>query len=263
MAGTAGCTPKRRCHDEALDDGDLVRVMATAALTVLGQRRGLVAIGCCVLLRSFGDPNDRDVLEDGADGLFYTPLTTRGHRRNGTRERLRATAARWPRHAGTAAAGAGDARAVRRRQPRHRASNTARAPTSIARIAIPLRHRARPLHVHARREVILAGGAFNTPQLLMLSGIGPTATLAALGIAARVDLPGVGRNLQDRYEVGVVNRMAVPVWPSLRDATFRRGDPRLAALGALAPRHVRLQRRGASRSSRSSTTMPRRCRTCS
>jgi choline dehydrogenase-like flavoprotein len=79
--------------------------------------------------------------------------------------------------------------------------------------------------VHARREVILAGGAFNTPQLLMLSGIGPADELAGLGIAPIVDLPAVGRNLQDRYEVGVVNRMAVPVWPSLRDASFEHGDP--------------------------------------
>jgi choline dehydrogenase-like flavoprotein len=79
--------------------------------------------------------------------------------------------------------------------------------------------------VHARREIILAGGAFNTPQLLMLSGIGPAVELAGLGIAPIVDLPAVGRNLQDRYEVGVVNRMAVPVWPSLRDASFEHGDP--------------------------------------
>ena len=58
----------------------------------------------------------------------------------------------------------------------------------------------------------------------MLSGIGPQAELARLKIETRVDLPGVGRNLQDRYEVGVVNRMAVPFWPSLRDASFQRND---------------------------------------
>jgi choline dehydrogenase len=61
--------------------------------------------------------------------------------------------------------------------------------------------------VSATREIILAGGAFNTPQLLMLSGIGPRAQLESFGIEVRADLPGVGRNLQDRYEVGVVFQM--------------------------------------------------------
>lgn len=58
----------------------------------------------------------------------------------------------------------------------------------------------------ATREVILCAGAFNTPQLLKLSGIGPKAELAALKIPVKVDLPGVGANLQDRYEVGVISK---------------------------------------------------------
>ncbi|WP_454129606.1 GMC family oxidoreductase [Microbacterium aurum] len=58
-------------------------------------------------------------------------------------------------------------------------------------------------HVRARREVILCGGAINTPQLLMLSGIGPAAHLAAHGIAVRVDAPGVGENLQDHLVAGL------------------------------------------------------------
>ena len=78
--------------------------------------------------------------------------------------------------------------------------------------------------VRASREVILAGGAFNTPQLLMLSGIGPKAHLEQLGIATRVDLEGVGQNLQDRYEVGVVNRMNRD-WEVLKGAKFAKGDP--------------------------------------
>jgi choline dehydrogenase-like flavoprotein len=49
----------------------------------------------------------------------------------------------------------------------------------------------------ARREVILAAGAFNSPHLLMLSGIGPAADLASRGIDVRLDAPGVGANLQD------------------------------------------------------------------
>ncbi|HVK98229.1 MAG TPA: GMC oxidoreductase [Dongiaceae bacterium] len=58
--------------------------------------------------------------------------------------------------------------------------------------------------VYARKEVILSAGAFNTPQLLMLSGIGPSAVLNRVGIPVRVALPGVGQNLQDRYEVPVI-----------------------------------------------------------
>jgi choline dehydrogenase-like flavoprotein len=81
-----------------------------------------------------------------------------------------------------------------------------------------------PRRAIARREVILAGGAFNTPQLLMLSGIGPRAALERHGIEVRVELPGVGQNLQDRYEVAVVNRMAFPAWEALDGATFDTTD---------------------------------------
>ena len=60
------------------------------------------------------------------------------------------------------------------------------------------------LTVNASREVIVSGGAFNTPQILKLSGVGPAPELKAHGIPVVKDLPGVGGNLQDRYEVGVV-----------------------------------------------------------
>jgi choline dehydrogenase len=73
--------------------------------------------------------------------------------------------------------------------------------------------------VRARREVILAGGAFNTPQLLQLSGIGPADLLRRHGIPVRVDLPGVGANLQDRYEISLVLRMNKP-FSSFADATL-------------------------------------------
>ncbi|GAA3751171.1 GMC family oxidoreductase N-terminal domain-containing protein [Microbacterium kribbense] len=55
----------------------------------------------------------------------------------------------------------------------------------------------------AHREVILCGGAINTPQLLMLSGIGPAAHLAEHGITVRVDAPDVGTNLQDHLVAGL------------------------------------------------------------
>lgn len=60
--------------------------------------------------------------------------------------------------------------------------------------------------VFASREVIVAGGSFNTPQLLKLSGIGPKEELQKFGIPVRVNLPGVGYNLQDNYEYPVIYR---------------------------------------------------------
>lgn len=55
--------------------------------------------------------------------------------------------------------------------------------------------------VRAGREVLLAGGVINSPQLLMLSGIGGAPELSRHGIATHVELPGVGRNLQDHVSV--------------------------------------------------------------
>ena len=55
----------------------------------------------------------------------------------------------------------------------------------------------------AGREVILAGGVINSPRLLMLAGIGAADKLKALGILPRVDLPGVGENLQDHISAGI------------------------------------------------------------
>jgi len=86
-------------------------------------------------------------------------------------------------------------------------------------------HQAGVSHVaRARQEVILAAGAYQTPKLLMLSGIGPQAQLRQHGIALRHDLPGVGKNLQDHYEVPVVATTNGPFgyygqdrgWPMLK-----------------------------------------------
>ncbi|MEU5880631.1 choline dehydrogenase [Spirillospora sp. NPDC047279] len=67
-----------------------------------------------------------------------------------------------------------------------------------------------PLRVRAG-EVILCGGAINTPQLLQLSGVGDAAELRALGIRPVSDLPGVGENLQDHLEVYVQYACKEPV----------------------------------------------------
>ena len=63
----------------------------------------------------------------------------------------------------------------------------------------------------ANREVVLCGGTVNTPQLLMLSGIGPADALSRLGIEVVADLPGVGKNLQDHVLVRVEYDCTKPV----------------------------------------------------
>ena len=64
-------------------------------------------------------------------------------------------------------------------------------------VAVACRHNRRRCRVRARREIVLSAGAFNSPKLLMLSGVGPPDHLRAHDIEVRQELPGVGRNLQD------------------------------------------------------------------
>jgi len=63
----------------------------------------------------------------------------------------------------------------------------------------------------ADREVVLSGGAINTPQLLLLSGVGPAEELRSLGIDVVMDAPNVGRNLQDHLAVGSAFNAGRPV----------------------------------------------------
>lgn len=67
-------------------------------------------------------------------------------------------------------------------------------------------HRGQRQHLRAQREVLLCGGAVNSPQLLMLSGIGAADALRTHKIAVKVDLPGVGQALQDHLLVRVEHR---------------------------------------------------------
>ncbi len=63
----------------------------------------------------------------------------------------------------------------------------------------------------ASAEVLLCGGALNSPQLLMLSGIGPAEHLRQHGIDVRMDLPGVGANLQDHLDICTMQRCTQPI----------------------------------------------------
>jgi choline dehydrogenase len=206
----------------AVGDHGLVQMLLESAVTAfedIGQPIKRVVD----LLESDADPNDWRLVSEDAVGVRYTPLATRDHARMGTRERVLETAQQHP--------------------DRLRVELDA----LVTRVILDERNRAtgveylkgeRLYRAHgqpgtgpgtvsraqATREVILSGGAFNTPQLLMRSGIGPRAVLEPLGIPVRVELPGVGKNLQDRYEVGVVNRMNFERWEILNGATFSRDD---------------------------------------
>jgi choline dehydrogenase len=214
---TEKAIPKAAFGDQKLD-----------AVILKSVREALLATGHFVedarwLLEGGADPNDWRLNEQNAFGLRYTPLATRGHRRMGTRERLLEAQQKHDKLViylnclCTKVLFDADKRATGVEYLQGR--NLYRA------CAVPIQQAGERKQIHATREVILCGGAFNTPQLLMLSGIGPKKQLQAHRIEIRVELDGVGKNLQDRYEVGVVNRMNFPVWELLQGATFASGDP--------------------------------------
>jgi len=214
---------ERRLQTDALGDEQLVGLVAGSAKAFTAGLASPLASALRWLRGGAGDPNARPWHGGPFEGLCYLPLSTAQARRNGTRERLLDVARRHPDrlHIETDALAtrvlfdtAGAACGVEYlKGPR-----LYRAHASVS-TAPGIRHEAR-----ACREVILCGGAFNTPQLLMLSGIGPAAAMHTHAIRQRVDLPGVGANLQDRYEVAVTHRMRRP-WSVLQGGRFTRGDP--------------------------------------
>jgi choline dehydrogenase-like flavoprotein len=169
-----------------------------------------------------GDPNDQRRLQGRlAEGLTLVPLATRRGRRRGARERVRDA---MKAHSLCVEFDALATRVLIDERLRavgveyRKGRDLYRARPDPASATADLRR------VFARREVILAAGAFNTPQLLMLSGVGPAEELSRHGIDLRVALDGVGRNLQDRYEIGIVHRTCRP-WECLHGVEFEIGDP--------------------------------------
>ncbi len=210
----------------ALLDFQLVRMILISAWEAFrhaGSRRDHLRW----LWKGAFDPNDWRLVKENAGGVRYLPLTTKDHARISTRERVLDVADRFPDCLRIELDALvtkvlfdeqNRAIGVEYLKGRHlyRASPAANSSAGELQRAF------------ASREVILCGGAFNTPQLLMLSGVGPAEELAKHNIPLRVDLPGVGRNLQDRYEVPVVNRMNFKQWKIFRGARFARDDPQFA-----------------------------------
>jgi len=83
--------------------------------------------------------------------------------------------------------------------------------------------------LQARREVIVSGGAYGSPTMLIRSGLGPAAHLQQHGIAARVDLPGVGSNLQDHATTVLIQR--TPRSDATLGFSLRGGATLLSAIG--------------------------------
>lgn len=168
---------------------------------------------------SWADPriNSRCNVDRGRNGFFVPPTATKNATRHGPRERLHEVARTHPQNLiintntlverVLLAPSIGGVRAVGVEVLDLPHAYTA---SPLARPGM-LAESGRRRRIRARREVILSAGVFNSPQLLMLSGIGPAQHLRQLGIRVEVDLPGVGRNLQDRYEVAVSTRLDRPL----------------------------------------------------
>jgi choline dehydrogenase-like flavoprotein len=169
------------------------------------------------------DPNDWSAVDRKETGIRYTPLHTSGHRRVSTRDRLMQVQKRFPDrlHIETnAVATKIRFEGVRAVEVEYRSGRKLYRPHGGAPAQQGEARSIRPT-----REIILSGGAFNTPQVLMLSGIGPKDELARWNIDPVKTLEGVGKNLQDRYEIGVVHR-ATKDFSALSDAEFSKDDPR-------------------------------------
>ncbi|MGZ8193886.1 MAG: GMC family oxidoreductase [Methylobacter sp.] len=170
------------------------------------------------------DPNDWRNVQENAIGLRYPPLATKNHARISTRERLLDVRKKYPQFL-TIELDALVTKVILDKDNRAIGVEYLKGAKLYKAHQNPSNQTGELLTVHASQEIILAGGAYNTPQLLMLSGIGPKDELTKHGIDVRIDLPGVGSNLQDRYEVGVVNRMNFDAWDVLKDAKYAKGDP--------------------------------------
>ncbi len=170
------------------------------------------------------DPNDARMVAKSPEGMVFVPLSTNNGTRCGSREYVHAVLAACPSNLtlvldalATRVIFEGD-RAVGIEYLEGASLYRASARPDVRKDA------GEPRRLLVRREVIVAGGVFNSPQLLMLSGIGPRAELERHGIEVRVDLPGVGKNLQDRAEIGVVSEMAKD-FDVLRGARLHSPDP--------------------------------------
>jgi choline dehydrogenase len=174
---------------------------------------------------------NEQLLAGNAQGVYQFPLATKNHRRNGTREYIMSTvndARRFPLRVKTQALvtkvlfdATPDADGKWRANGVEFLDGASLYSADLTSDSAP--SQPKTVRAKASREVILSAGTFNTPQLLMLSGIGERAQLEQFQIPVKVDLPGVGKNLQDRYEVGVVTELSTD-FTAVARCTFNADD---------------------------------------
>jgi choline dehydrogenase len=174
------------------------------------------------------DPNDWNYVQNKTNGVFRVPQTTRNGSRAGTRDFIMDTLDRFPQNLSLRTYALAT-RVLFNENRKNEAIGIeylegkhlyAADPSTFGK---PRETTGVRRQVFATREVILAGGAFNSPQLLMLSGIGDPDQLEKNHIPTRVALPGVGKNLQDRYEISVVTELPRNL-DILSDCTFNKGN---------------------------------------
>lgn len=198
-----------------LKDPEIVEILLNGAKEALRDHIG----AALVRTETRFDPNDSRNAAESPEGLAFTPLAVANGKRTGPREFLLSVKKQFPGNltiqlnALTTRVLFEGARAIGveflEGEHLYKADPQAGGNSPSA----------RERQVTASREVIVCGGAFNSPQILMLSGIGPREHLEQFGIPVIVDLPGVGANLQDRYEVGVVSHINRP-FSLLEGASF-------------------------------------------
>jgi choline dehydrogenase len=204
--------------------------MITGALTALGGLAETVLnIGSFLL----GDPNADNPFRDSTQAIYQIPMSSSNGARNGVREFL------------VSVAGAKNWDGTPKYQLDIRTnclvtkvdfdtSGPTPQATGVSFLDGANLYRADPRagqgssgtpgSATASREVIVAGGSYNSPQILKLSGVGPAAELESFGIPVVKDLPGVGANLQDHYEVAVQG-LAATNFTILNGCTFDRSQP--------------------------------------
>ena len=214
-------TTERRDPRLALGDRDMMGMIKHSAVKAF-KEMGDPLTQLRWSIKSQHDPNDWRLVQSNSFGIRYTPLTTRDQVRTGTRERILDVAKRYP-HKLHVEHHALVTRVLFDDNNRALGVEYLKGERLYRAHSDPSSEPGERRQAFASRETILCGGAFNTPQLLMLSGIGPKQELESHGIKVRIDLSGVGRNLQDRYEVSVVNRMTQD-WDVLTGATFDTRD---------------------------------------